>query len=86
LVLAFGYFLRDGHLGFGPEVLRGGPQALADLPANVRAAIIPDLTHAFAVTFGIAAAIAFTGFVAICFLEEIPLKTTAGKAPVASGE
>jgi MFS family permease len=82
LVLAFGYFLADGHLGFGPDVLRGGPQALAGLPANVRAAIIPDLTHAFAITFGIAAAISFIGFVSICFLEEVPLRTTPGKAPV----
>ena len=81
-MLAFGYFLADGHLGFGPDVLRGGPQALADLPADVRAAIIPDLTHAFAITFGIAAVISFIGFVSICFLEEVPLKTTAGKAPV----
>jgi EmrB/QacA subfamily drug resistance transporter len=88
LVLAFGYFLADGHLGFGPEVLRGGPQALAELPANIRATIIPDLTHAFAITFGIAAVISFTGFVAICFLEEVPLRTTPGKAPVheAAGE
>jgi EmrB/QacA subfamily drug resistance transporter len=82
LVLAFGYFLGGNQLGFGPEVLRGGPEALADLPANVRATIIPDLTHAFAITFGIAAVISFIGFVSICFLEEVPLKTTAGKAPV----
>jgi hypothetical protein len=80
--MAFGYFLSDNHLGFGPDVLRGGPQALADLPANVRATIIPDLTHAFAVAFGIAAVISFIGFIAICFLEEVPLKTIAGKAPV----
>jgi len=88
LVVAFGYFLADGHLGFGPDVLRGGPQALADLPADVRATIIPDLTHAFAVTFDIAAVISFIGFIAICFLEEVPLKTIAGKAPVheAAGE
>jgi len=26
--------------------------------------------------------ISFIDFVAICFLEEVPLKTTAGKAPV----
>jgi EmrB/QacA subfamily drug resistance transporter len=86
LVMAFGIFLADGHLGFGPEVLRGGPQALADLPANVRAAIIPDLTHAFSVTFGIAAVISFIGFVAISFIEEVPLRTTPGKAPAQSGE
>lgn len=85
LVLAFGYFLADGHLGFGPEVLRGGPQALSQLPANIRTAIVPDLTHSFAVTFGIAAAIAFCGFVAISFLEEVPLRTTIGNAPAAIG-
>ena len=85
LVMAFGYFLADGHLGFGPDVLRGGPQALADLPPDVRAVIIPDLTHAFAIAFGIAAVISFLGFVAICFLEEVPLKTIAGKAPEPSG-
>jgi EmrB/QacA subfamily drug resistance transporter len=83
LVMAFGVSLADGHLGFGPDVLRGGPQALADLPANIRAVIIPDLTHAFAITFGIAAVIAFIGFIAISFLEEVPLRTTPGKAPVA---
>jgi EmrB/QacA subfamily drug resistance transporter len=82
LVLAFGYFLADSNLGFGPEVLRGGPEALADLPANVRAIILPDLTHAFSVAFAIAAVIAFTGFIGISFLEEVPLKTVAGKAPV----
>jgi EmrB/QacA subfamily drug resistance transporter len=81
LVLAFGHFLAGAPLGIGPEVLRGGPGALADLPPDVRATILPDLTHAFAITFGIAAAIAFLGFVAISFLEEVPLKTVAGKAP-----
>ncbi len=82
LVLAFGHFLAGGDLGIGPEVLRGGPEALSSLPAAARATIVPDLTHAFAVTFSIAAAIAFLGFIAICFLEEVPLKTIAGKAPV----
>lgn len=87
LVLAFGYFLAGSHLGLGPDVLRGGPQALANLPAEVRTAILPDLTHAFSITFGIAAAIAFIGFIAISFLEEVPLRTTPGKAPAhAAGE
>jgi MFS family permease len=81
LMLGFGHFLLGAHLGFGPEVLRGGPQALAELPAEVRATILPDLTHAFAITFSIAAAIAFLGFIAISFLEEVPLRTTTGKAP-----
>jgi EmrB/QacA subfamily drug resistance transporter len=82
LVLAFGHFLASAHLGIGPEVLRGGPEALSSLSPEARATIVPDLTHAFAITFGIAAAIAFIGFVAISFLEEVPLKTIAGKAPV----
>jgi len=88
LVLAFGHYLVAGHLGFGPEVLRGGPQALANLPADVRAAILPDLTHAFSIAFAIAAVIAFIGFIAISFLEEVPLRTTPGKAPAhpAGGE
>jgi EmrB/QacA subfamily drug resistance transporter len=82
LVLAFGHFLASANLGIGPEVLRGGPEALSSLPPEARATIVPDLTHAFAITFGIAAVIAFIGFVAISFLEEVPLKTIAGKAPV----
>ncbi len=88
LVLAFGHFLAGANLGFGPEILRGGPDALSSLAPEARATIVPGLTHAFAVTFAIAAAISFTGFIAICFLEEVPLKTTAGKAPVqeAAGE
>jgi len=80
LVMAFGYFLAGSHLGLGPEVLRGGPQALAELPAATRAVILPDLTRGFMVTFAIAAAISFTGFIAMCFLEEIPLRTTIARA------
>jgi MFS family permease len=88
LVLAFGHFLAGANLGFGPEILRGGPDALSSLPPEARAAIVPGLTHAFAITFGIAAVISVTGFVAISFLEEVPLRTTPGKAPVheAAGE
>jgi len=86
LVFAFGRALAGGSLGVGPEVLRGGPAALASLPDAARAAILPGLTHAFATTFVLAAVIAVVGFVAVCFLQEIPLRTTPGQAPKAAAE
>jgi MFS family permease len=86
LMVAFGHFLAGAALGFGPEVLRSGPEALSLLPPETRATVLPDLTHAFSLTFVVAAAVAVIGFVSICFLEEIPLKTTAGKAPEPSAE
>jgi EmrB/QacA subfamily drug resistance transporter len=82
LVLSFSRVLADSNLGFGTEVLRGGPAALAALPPAMRDAVLPGLAHAFAMTFLIAAAIAAAGLIAISFLEEIPLRLTAGQAPV----
>jgi len=84
LVFAFGHALAGSALGFGPEVLRGGPEALASLPAETRAAILPDLTHAFSLAFLIAAGIAALGLITVSFLNEIPLRTTPGQAPAAS--
>jgi EmrB/QacA subfamily drug resistance transporter len=81
LVLVFGRALLVLDLGFGSEVLRGGPAAIAALPDAARAAILPALDHAFSAAFLIAAAIATVGFVATCFLKEIPLRTTSGQAP-----
>ncbi len=86
LVLAFGQMLAAGHLGIGPEVLRGGPAAISSLPAETKALLMPALTHAFAVAFMLAAAIAALGFTATCFLREIPLRTTAAQAPRASAD
>ncbi len=82
LVAVFGAALATSRLGLGPEVLRGGPTALASLPAVTRAAVLPDLTHGFSVAFMLAAGIAALGFVTVSFLQEIPLRTTPGKAPV----
>jgi hypothetical protein len=82
LVLAFGQALAASNLDLGPEVLRGGPTALASLPASTRDAVLPGLVHAFSMTFMIAAAIAVLGLIAISFLEEIPLRLTPGQAPV----
>jgi hypothetical protein len=81
LVLAFGHALASLALGFGPEVLRGGPAAIAALPEATRAAILPALDHAFSDAFLVAAFIASIGFVATCFLKEIPLRTTSNRAP-----
>ncbi len=82
LVFSFGSALAASHFSLGPEVLRGGPTALAALPAATRAAILPDLSHAFSIAFIFAAGIAALGFVTISFLEEIPLRTAPAKAPV----
>ena len=84
LVFAFGSALAASHLGLGPEVLRGGPTALANLPADTRAAVLPDLAHGFSVTFILAAVIAVLGLITVSFLEEIPLRTTPGKAPASA--
>ncbi len=83
LVFTFGQALAGGKLGFGAEVLRGGPAALASLPDAARQTVLPDLTHAFAMAFAIAAAIAVLGLITVSFLEEIPLRTTPGTAPKA---
>ncbi len=83
LVFSFGSALAASHLGLGPEVLRGGPAALANLPAAMRAAVLPDLARGFSITFILAAGIALLGLVTVSFLEEIPLRTTPGKAPAA---
>ncbi len=82
LILAFGNALAGLALGFGPEVLRGGPAAIAALPEAARNAILPALDHAFSEAFLVAAFIAALGFVATCFLKEIPLRTTSNRAPM----
>lgn len=76
LVFTFSRYLIDAHLGLGPEVLRGGPTALSSLPAGARHVLTPSLNHSFSTVFLLAAGIAAAGFVATCFLKEIPLRTT----------
>ena len=81
LVLAFGHALLGNDFGFGPEVLRGGPAALAGLPEATRNAVLPSLTFAFATAFVLAAVIAGLGLIAVSCLKEIPLRTTLAAAP-----
>jgi EmrB/QacA subfamily drug resistance transporter len=66
----------EGHAGFGSDLLRGGRAALALLPPDTRAILIPALAHAFGTAFLLGAAIAATAFIATFFLKEIPLRTT----------
>ncbi len=86
LVITFGHTLAYSNLGLGPEVLRGGPEALASLPAATRAAVLPGLIHSFSIAFLIAASIAVLGLITISFLEEIPLRLTPGQSPVQRAE
>jgi hypothetical protein len=66
----------EGHAGFGSDLLRGGRAALAVLPPDTRAILIPALAHAFGAAFLLGAAIAAAAFIATFFLKEIPLRTT----------
>jgi EmrB/QacA subfamily drug resistance transporter len=70
----------EGHPGFGAALLRGGRAALAQLPPEVRAILIPALAHGFGIAFLLSAAIAATAFLSTFFLEEIPLRTTTHRA------
>lgn len=81
VVFSFGRAVAGANLGFGADVLRGGPAALAALPEAAREAILPNLTHAFSLAFLLAAGIAVLGLIAVSFLQEIPLRTTPGTAP-----
>jgi EmrB/QacA subfamily drug resistance transporter len=70
----------DGHAAWGAALLRGGRAALAALPPDQRAVVVPALAHGFGFAFGIAALFAAAGFCATWALKEIPLRTTIGQA------
>lgn len=70
----------EGHPEWGSALMRGGRAGIAGLPAAARSIVLPALAHAFAVSFGLAAAIATTGFVVSWFLKEIALRTTTRTA------
>ncbi len=70
----------DGHAAWGEPLLRGGRAALAALPPDQRAIVVPALAHGFGFAFGIAALFAAAGFCATWALKEIPLRTTIGQA------
>lgn len=87
LVFAFSRFIAGSAVGLSPAILRGGPGALATMPEATRVEVLPVLNHAFSIAFLVAAGIAAIGFVATCFLKEIPLRTTVAHASeIASAE
>lgn len=70
----------SGHPGDGSALLRDGRAALALLPPDMRAILIPALSHSFGYAFAAAGVIAAAAFVATFFLKEIPLRTSTHRA------
>jgi EmrB/QacA subfamily drug resistance transporter len=70
----------EGHPADGSALLRDGRAALALLPEDVRAILIPALSHSFGYAFAAAGVIAAAAFVTTFFLKEIPLRTTTHHA------
>jgi EmrB/QacA subfamily drug resistance transporter len=65
-------------------LLQGGPDAIARLAPDVRAAILPALSDAFHVVFAAAAGLTLVSLLICTALNERPLRTNAGPAPAAS--
>ena len=76
--------VAPGHeaLGAAPgiQLLREGAQAIAHTPPALRPAVAAALTESFHDVFLLGAALAVVTFVACLLLEEVPLKTTAGRS------
>ena len=70
----------EGYPSFGAALLRDGRAALALLPDDVRAILIPALSHSFGYAFGAAGVMAALAFATTFFLKEIPLRTTTHRA------
>jgi EmrB/QacA subfamily drug resistance transporter len=74
-----------GAGGLGIALLHGGPEAIAHMPPDQRAVVLPVLTHAFHVVFWSGAGLALICFLLALCLPEIPLRTTpAGRAAAPS--
>jgi EmrB/QacA subfamily drug resistance transporter len=82
LLVALGRLLPAGA-GLEAGMLRSGPDALAALPPDLRAAAAGALTGAFHAVFLAGAAIAALSLLVALFLPERPLRT--GPAPAAPG-
>ena len=82
LIIALNHQLADGPgarlAENGYALLQGGPAAIAALPPEVRAIILPALSDAFHVVFATAAGLALTALLISTTLNERPLRTTAG--------
>jgi EmrB/QacA subfamily drug resistance transporter len=69
-----------GHPSDGSALLRNGRAAMALLPPDVRAILIPALSHSFGYAFAAAGVISAAAFIATFFLKEIPLRTSTHRA------
>jgi hypothetical protein len=68
----------------GFALLQGGPESLARLTPELRAAILPALATAFHAVFAAAAVLSLLGLIISAALRELPLRTTAhATAPAA---
>jgi EmrB/QacA subfamily drug resistance transporter len=68
-----------GDPALGTGLLRGGVAGIAQMSAASRAMLLPALAHSFSFVFRILAVVGAAGFVATAFLQEVPLRTTAGQ-------
>ena len=89
LIVALEHRLARGG-GAVPEdslaLLRGGPEGLARLAPELRAAVLPALGYAFHVVFAAAAALAAVALAVAATLEERPLRTTTTAADRAAAD
>jgi EmrB/QacA subfamily drug resistance transporter len=61
----------------GFALLQGGPESLARLTPELRAAVVPALATAFHAVFAAAAVLSLLGLIISVALRELPLRTTA---------
>jgi EmrB/QacA subfamily drug resistance transporter len=77
-----------GHQALGPDaavnLLHAGPDAIALAPLALRPAVATALSYAFHDVFRVGTGIAILSLITVLFLEERPLKTTAGRGAAAA--
>jgi DNA-binding MarR family transcriptional regulator len=71
--------------GFNPAVAQANPALLRSLPATVRPAVLAAYAHSVDRIFLYAAPVAAAAFVLSWFLQEVPLRKTAGASDLGEG-
>jgi len=71
--------------GFDPSEAQGDPEAIKQLPAAVRAAIIHGYSESISTVFLVAAPIALVAFVLAWFIKEAPLRDTVARSDPGEG-
>lgn len=79
--------LRDVRLppGFDPGEAQADPEAIGQLPAAVRAAIIHGYSESISTVFLVAAPIALVAFVLAWFIKETPLRDAVARTDLGEG-